>query len=444
MSVDGRALPRLAEKWVWENDGRRLRVHLRPEVLFHDGTKLTATVASEALQSAIARPQNRALYPSITDITSVRPDGNLQIILDLSRPSAFLPEDLAFPLSIGPQNIGTGAYRLVNREPDGALLENFERYHSGPSHIASITIRPSDNLRTSWSRLLRGEVDMVTDVPPEAVEFIRNDDIQVISFARSYQYLIAFNSQRGPLRSVAVRRALNAAVNRELLVTDVLQGQGEPATGPIWPKHWAYDTSVQPFVHDPRGAVATMEAAGLHVIAPDLRSDRPPARLRFSCLIPAGFSLHERVGLDVQKQLYEVGVDIRFEVIPPEQYDARIRDGNFESVLVDMTSGPTLARPHVFWGAPRRDGLHAFGYSTPEAAGLFETLRASTNEAVIRSTVSRLQRVLLEDPPALFLAWTQRARAIRRDFRVADSGGDPLFTIWQWTENTDRQTVSTQ
>jgi ABC-type transport system substrate-binding protein len=284
---------------------------------------------------------------------------------------------------------------------------------------------------------------MVTDVPPDAVEFIQNDDIQVISFRRSYEYLIAFNSAAPPFRSPAVRRAMNTAVNRELLITNALQGQGESATGPIWPKHWAYDASAQPFGFDPRGAVSILQGAGFQ-FSTAAADDRPPARLRFTCLVPEGFSLLERIGLEVQKQLYDVGIDIAFEVLPFLEYDVRIREGRFQAVLVDMISGPTLARPHVFWGSARREGLHAFGYDNPEAARLFALLRTSTNEAVIRSAVSRLQRVLLEDPPALFLAWDQRSRAVRRNFRVAESGGDPLFTIWQWAENTDRQPVSTQ
>lgn len=437
-TTDGRAAPRLAESWAWENDGRRLRMRLRSGVTFHDGTPFTARVAAEALGRAIARPANRALYPSVGDITSMQPEGDLQLVVDLARPSAFLPDDLDLPLSIGPDGVGTGAFRLVKRDAGGAELERFDQYYLGVPHIERIVIRPSDNLRTSWTRLLRGEVDMVTDVPPEAVEFIQNDEVQVISFSRSFQFLIAFNSQADLFRSAAVRRALNAAVDRDALIANVLQGFGETATGPIWPNHWAYETAVQVTQFDPRGAVSLLDAAGLPAAATG-GADRPPARLRFTCLLPAGFSLLERIGLEVQKQLYDIGVDVQFQVVPFQEYDLRIREGRFEAVLVDMISGPTLARPHIFWGSPRRDGLHAFGYANPEAQRLFELLRTSTNEAAIRSAVGRLQRVLLEDPPALFLAWNERARAVRRQFNVPESGRDPLFTIPQWTENTARQ-----
>ena len=153
----------------------------------------------------------------------------------------------------------------------------------------------------------------------------------------------------------------------------------------------------------------------------------------------------ERIGLEIQRQLYDIGVDMQFDVVPAQEFDARMRDGRFEAALVDMISGPTLARPHIFWGSPRREGLHAFGYQNPEATRLFELLRASTNEAAIRSAVGRLQRVLLDDPPALFLAWNQRARAVSSRFRVPNEPGrDPLLTIRQWTENTDSPRVSTQ
>ena len=64
-----------------------------------------------------------------------------------------------------------------------------------------------------------------------------------------------------------------------------------------------------------------------------------------------------------------------------------------------------------------------FGYENPEAERLFDVLRTSTNEAAVRSAVSRLQRVLLDDPPALFLAWNERTRAVSRDFQIVRRTG---------------------
>lgn len=156
-------------------------------------------------------------------------------------------------------------------------------------------------------------------------------------------------------------------------------------------------------------------------------------------MIPANFSLHERLGLEVQKQLFDIGVDVQFEVIPAAEYDRRLRAGLFESVLVDLISGPTFGRPFIFWrSAQQFHGLNVFGYDSLQSEQFFQALRRSMNEAAIRSVTPRLQRSLLEDPPALFLAWNSRARAISRHFRIPDNPGrDPMLVIRQWTENPD-------
>src|SRR6266550_6272440 len=121
---------------------------------------------------------------------------------------------------------------------------------------------------------------MITDVPPEAVEFISNDDIQVIPFERRYQDVIVFNSRKAPFSSPSVRRALNVAVNRDVLVSDVLRGNGSPATGPFWPKYWAYDKTIPAYPYDPSLAISLLEASGAHMTT-NRSNAVPRARFHF-------------------------------------------------------------------------------------------------------------------------------------------------------------------
>lgn len=435
--LDGRPAPRLAQYWKWEQGGLRLRVHLRQEVIFHDGTPLTSDLAADILRAAVQRPANLIAYPSLRDVTSIAADGPSQLVINVSRPSAFLPDELSLPFEHGSAKAGTGPYRVVSRNNANLVFERFPAYYLGKARIGRIVVKPFDTLRTAWSSLLRGEVDMVSDVQPDAVEFVQTDNVKVISFARGYQYLIAFNSARRPFTSAAVRHALNLAVDRTAVIADILKGSGEPATGPLWPKHWAYDASLAPYAYDPRLAETMLERAGFHYTSAT-RGDGPPARLRFTCLVPTGFSILERIGLLVQKQLYDAGIDMRFDVVSAADYDLRIRQGNFDAVLLDLSSGPTPGRAYTFWASANAfHGLNVFGYEDPEAERLFGMLRSSTNEAATRSAMQRLQRVFQDDPPALFLAWNERTRAIRNAFRIPeDRGRDPMLSLWQWTPTT--------
>jgi peptide/nickel transport system substrate-binding protein len=436
LGVDGRPLPKLAESWWWAKGGRELNVNLRPGIKFHDGTPLTASLAAAIIGAAAAIPSNRAVYTSFVDVTSVQSRGDRQLVFELSQPSAFLPDDLEFPLTHGSPAVGTGPYRIVTQDNSGVVLDRFDKYYLGTPNIARVVIKPFDALRTAWTSLLRGEVDMVTDVPPDAVEFIRNNDVRVVSFGRRYQYLVAFNSRHTPFNSPIVRSALNMAVDRDALIRGALQGRGIPSTGPLWPKNWAYNASVTSYRFDPGLAASLLNSAGLHA---DKRPGDRQSRFRFTCLIPENFTVLERVALEVQKQLYNVGVDMQFEVVPSKEFDARIREGKFEAILIDMISGPTIGRSYMFWRSTRRfpRGLNVFGYENLEAERLFDVLSTSTNEIATQSAFIRLQQVLVDDPPALFLAWNERSRAVRRDFQVVQDPqrdpADPVYTIWRWT-----------
>ena len=433
LGPDGRPVPRLAESWWWTDAGKQLNVNLRQGIEFHNGTPLTAPLAAKIISDAISRPSNRALFTSLNDVIRVRAQGDRQLIFDLSQPSALLPDDLELPLAFGSPQVGTGPYRVTKSDASELVLERFDHYYLGVPNIPRVVIRSFDTVRTAWTSLLRGDVDMVTNVPPDAVEFISNDNVRVVSFERRYQYLVAFNARKPPLNSPTVRRALNMAIDREALIRKVFQGRAQASTGPLWPKNWAYNKSIASYRFDPGLAVSLLQSAGLRA---DNKTAKPDTRFRFTCLIPENFNVNERVALEVQKQLYNVGVDMEFEVIPIKDFDRRVRQGQFEATLIAMISGPSVGRSYLFWRSPREaNGLNVFGYENAEAERYFDVLRTSVNNVAVQSAFARLQQVLLDDPPALFLAWDERSRAIRREFQVEQEIGgpvDPVYTIWRW------------
>ena len=365
------------------------------------------------------------------------PIGDSELLLELRVPSPQLPEDLTVLL-----DIAAGPYRIVKRSDSMVEFERFDSYYQGAPAIRRVSIKTFDTPRSAWASLLRGELDMVYDVPADAVDFIRNDDVAVVSVPRAYQYQLVFDLQRGPFKSLQVRKALNMAVNRAALIEKALYGNAEPSAGPLYPKHWAYDSAVPAYSFDPLAASAILDTAGY----PIARGNRTqaPARFRFTCLLPEGFPVWEKVALEVQRDLFNVGVDMQFKVVNLSEFSTRMSSGDFEAVFVSMSSGPTPSRPYVWWRSARRfKGKNIFGYENEEAERQFEVLLRSTNEAAIRSASSALQRVFHEDPPALFIAWDKRARAISRRFNWP-TDVDPMFFLWKWTVTPTHGDTSSQ
>jgi ABC-type transport system substrate-binding protein len=195
-----------------------------------------------------------------------------------------------------------------------------------------------------------------------------------------------------------------------------------------------------PPAYDPKRAISIFEELGLS-IAPTTGNGESPARFRFTCILPANFAVWERIALKVQKDLFDVGVDMRIQVLPVDQFSTSIGLGKFDAVLFDMISGPTPGRAYTLWASRQSFAgvYNVFGYENSEAEKLFEVLRTSNDETAIRSATRRLQRVMLEDPPALFLAWSERSRAIRRDIVTPKSDThDVMWTVWRWSRSPER------
>ena len=439
---DGRTIARLADSWTSSPDGLEWRIHLRPGVTFHDGSPFTANAVATSLKAAIANRARLALYPGLADVVSIEPYGDAEIIIRLTRRNTFLIEDLDYQITKqteGKTTVATGPFKIVSSAPDEILMERNATYHQGTPKISRVVIRPYPTLRTGWASLLRNEIDVLYDVSRDAAEFVASRDVALYSYQRHYVYVVALNNTRPHLKETAVRRALNAAIDREALIKGALKGQGLPATGPLFPQHWAYDATQKGFGYDAALAGAVLDAAGMKLID---RSDGRRSRFSFTCIIPEKWLTWERVALDVQKQLYDAGVDMQLQLLPADEFNKRIQAGDFDAVVLEMISGPGYSRPYAFWhwgGEPT--SVNMFGYRNSASDRWFDAIRGAANDAEFRVAAGELQRTLLDDPPAIFLAWSQRTRAVNRRFNVpVEPGRDPVSTFWKWAPAERTQT----
>jgi peptide/nickel transport system substrate-binding protein len=286
-------------------------------------------------------------------------------------------------------------------------------------------------MRLAWADMMRGEVDFLYEVPQTALEFVQaSSSIEVFSILRRYVYVLGFNSRHPGLRSPTVRRALNMAVDRTEVIAQALQGRGTAAFSPLWPQHWAFPREVPGYDHDPAAAAQILDGLGLLAgDAPHLPDADPSARFRFTCIFPERYGDLERLGLTIQKQLRQVGVDMRLEAVANDVFNTRGLNGDFDAVLIAILSGPSFSRAYPFWHSG-----HSLGnYHDAAADKCLDEIRQAPDQQSYRRATLGFQHRMLENPPGIFIAWSETARAVSRRFEVpAEPDRDIYGNMWQW------------
>ena len=409
---DGHMLPFLAEKWTTSSDGRQLTIDLRPNVKFHDGSPFDATAVAAILPETL----NAFMGPKLFQGVTVKPSGPHSIQISFHQAPAFMVEALEAQIrKPGPTLISTGPYVVA---PDSTSeLRAFKDYYLGPPTIDRLTIQSYPSVRAAWAEMLRDRIDMLYDVGRDALDSMATaTNVSVFTFTRKYQYLIAFNAQSPVLKSRKVRQALNRAIDPTAVIRSALNGQGLRSHGPFWMQHWAVRSDVPWFQYDPEAAAGELSAL----------------KVQFKLLVPPD-AVYERIALEVKRQLDSVGVIVTVEQLSVDRLFDAIKARAFDAVLMEGVSGPTLFRPFQYWHSEGVMNPGSLGNSTVDAA--LDRLRTAASDDEFKAAAAVVQQAFVDDPPAIFLAWPQVARAVSKRFNVATDPNRPdvMGTMRLWT-----------
>lgn len=412
---DGRPTPWVAGRWEFTPDGRTLKVYLRDGLKFHDGSPVTATVVANLLEKQLPA----FMGPAFADVESIAasPQGNIDIRLRQRAPLVLEALELQFR-SPRPANAGTGPFEPAGPESPTDLKAN-SQYYLGRPIIDRLAINTYPTPRAAWAEMLRDHLDMLYDVGQDALESLeRSNKIQVFTYLRHYQYALVFNTQRPVMKSPAVRRALVQAIDRDAILRQALNGHGVASSGAIWPQHWAVRSDVETLAFDPAAAAKQLGTKKVH----------------FTCLVPPDY---ERIALVVKRQLDQVNVTMDIQELPPDRLLDALRRREFDAMLFDVISGPSMFRYFLMW----HSGAANFsGFSSVPVDAALDKIRHAASDDEYRSGVVAFERAMNEDPPAAFLVWSQRARAVSNRFVVppVEPGRDILSTLRTWKPVADQ------
>ena len=308
--------PMLAESWKIVND-TTWEFKLRKGVKFHNGEPFTAASVKATIDFALD-PATKSHFAAaaywglvkevvVVDVYTVRfvtkqPWPSL-VDSAASTNSLMMPpkalKELG-PAKLAEKPIGTGPFKFVEWKRDERLvLERNPDYWQGPADASRVTFRFIPEFSARMAALLSGEIDVMKDVPPHAVEAVERSGRAKLraTVSSRINYLALVNLKPGPMQDVRVRKAMNHAVDVDELIKQVLKGRATRMCGPLAPANVDY-SPVECYKHDPARAQALFKEAGVD-----------PAKLALTLDTPSGrYPLDKDVSLAIGAQLQRLGI----------------------------------------------------------------------------------------------------------------------------------------
>lgn len=428
----------LAQSWEVSKDGLTITFHLRPGIKWQDGKPFSAEDVLFTYQTIIDPRTPTAYASAFLEVREAKiPDSNT---FQVTYKQPFAPALDSWGVGIIPKHllasqditksplnrnpVGTGFYRFAGWKTGEKIELSFNPdCFAGRPYIDRYIYRIIPDQATMFLELLSGGVDEMGLTPlqyarqSENAKFRENyKRYRYLTFSYSY---LGFNLKDPRFADKRVRQAIAYAIDKKEIIDGVLFGLGVEATGPYRPDTWYYNPSVKKYPYDPEQARRLLQEAGYQDRNNDGILDKDGQPFEFTLITNQGNITRSRTAEIIQRRLKKIGISVKIRILEWSAFLNEFVDKRrFEAVILGWAMGPEPDQFDIWHSSKTKEKEFNFvTFANPEADRLLEEGRHTFDLEKRKRAYFRLQEILAEEQPYVFLYYAQALPAIHKRFR---------------------------
>lgn len=403
LDSQGNIQPQLATSW--DNiEGTTWQLKIREGISFHNGEPLTAETVKYSIER-VMDPEQQSPIQEFRTFDSVEVVDQYTINIHTSVVDPLVPAKLTlFGGAIVPmqyieehgdenfanQPVGTGPFKVVEWvRDDRVVLERNSAYWQGEPALDRVTFVGIPNDASRVSALLTGEVDIITNLPPDFIQTVEtNPNTRVDSTEGLRIFYLSTAYPEGPTSDVRVRQAISHAIDTQLLIDQLAGGQAVPIAAPVASANFGFEPSLNPYSYDPEKARELLAEAGYASGFTIDFATRP--------------GIYEDLAVAIAGMLEEVGIITNLQRLPVGEYEEKYSQGELPPLWnlgYTLWQGEPTVLIETFFlaGNPRSK------FSTPELNQLIRNLQSEVDTDARRELIQEALHVLHEQAPWVYL-----------------------------------------
>ncbi|GKS14848.1 ABC transporter substrate-binding protein [Paenibacillus chitinolyticus] len=317
------------------------------------------------------------------------------------------PEQIATHPYFQKPEVTIGAFKFANFVK-GQYVEVAKNpnYYLPPAKLDKIFIKvlPAANL---VAQLQTGEIHMnslpVGLIPITEYEKVKAlPNVELTTSNPSIPPELFFNTAN--ISDARVRQAVAYAINRKLIVDQLLKGQGEVIDGGIPSYHPNFNKDIQTYPYDPEKAKKLLQEAKWDTSKP----------IRF--LIPVGNKVREQAADILVQNLQAVGLKVQVQKYDFATLIQKVRKKEFDLTIFNRDF---YIEPSSYFTLYKSDSTsNYYSYNNPKVDELITKGETESDPAKRRQIYNELQAVIHEDVPTLAVYSEKRLLAVSKDVLV--------------------------
>lgn len=423
-------VPDIAERWDISDDGTVYTFHLLPNAKFHDGSSVTARdfvysinrAANPELASPVASTYlddivgvKEVLSGEATQVSGIEAidDRTLQITID--SPKAYFLAKLTYPTAfvVDRNNVesggdiwtdnpnGTGPFTLQEYKiGERIILGRNDLFYRDPAKVSKVVMNLAGGQHMAMYE--NDEID-ITGVGLFDLDRLKDPEeplskelrVSPPGFSVSY---IGFNTNEPPFDDVNFRRALNLAIDKELIADEVLAGLRVPAYGILPPGFPGYSSDLQGLKFD--------EAAAQEALAMSKYAD-PDTRPRIVVTVQGTGG---DIGIDLQVilKMWEerLGVLVEIQQVEWATYLQDLNRRKFQVFALGWNADYPDPQDFLDILFHTNSETNHGGYSNPQVDALLEQARIEQDTQRRIALYNQAEQMIIDDAPWVPLWYT--------------------------------------
>lgn len=341
---------------------------------------------------------------------------------------------------------GSGPYRLENFDVDQGIVlvkkNNWwgDRVVSRNRYLAAypekIIYRFIKEEAAAENLIRNGDLDIVPALSPAKFVELKQDtclplryDMALVS-ANAYARVLC-NTTRPALADKRVRRALAHAMDYEYMLNTIWEGMAERCVSPVHPAKPFYARSLRPYSYDVNKARKLLADAGWTDTNGDGIADKEidgrRVNLELSLLTAGASPTSSATAKSIQNTARAAGFALNVVEDDIRVIAQKTRQGDYDLALTSVVLFPGLWDPYQSFHSKSIGSGNRSAFANTELDRLIETLRAEPDEKKRNDLYLRIQQLLHDELPEIFLYAPQQRFAVSRRFDYVLSANRPGY-----------------